>query len=583
MNNASGNLDISITLAGTFKNPIVYDNGLSFTQQFIGFVLFEIGDDDHPVMLGGNMQYTPLLKCFLPTTGSPYTMNASTSCIIGTGGAITSIIDALGNFTIETPITINYNKCYVLGVIYDDDGVSGISGHGATFQLSDLKITFNSTFNSGTAAPVNAPIFPGSPVMGFSASQLLSQIVPMLNSTQTDAYGFPIVPAGTPYTGTSNFLSTDAVVYDNSPTRTLFFSSNSLQLLQGYPFISMSVNKLAKFCFNTWGCGLAIKGNTIEIEDLAHYFQDIMILDLADNVADMKIEPLTEIMNCELQTGYNTQNTNNDFGVDIYAKELDFTTPLSKVPGTTLSIINSIIADMYPMEKRRAQQVTGSLPTSGNGQSNGNETYVVEFDPAATYPGLVEIQNPAGGSAFTVANLVKQFHGAQSTNALLADYIYGLFYPDTALNLGITPIKNLYRLGSYLRSMLDGQDSQNLVFRKIYQMLYNNISELIPGIKTNNLYGTGGITIQECTDILISDLSPTQLFRPYKISLRTISAVNTWQVMNTNPNGYVQFNWKGIVWKGFVSKINQNIALSKPTNFILWAHPSVTNAMLINA
>jgi hypothetical protein len=554
------------------------------------FVLFEVDSENNASI--GQYTYQLILELELPTSGAPPYVPLNDGVFSNYEGGMsfspTSVFPAS-----PVPVTLKYDQVYVFGIICDNTPHT-FQATNCRFMLSALQFSIFSAYDSGASGiPINAPYFPESSIMGFTADQLLQKLVPMLNSSQSDPYGFPIVPAGTPFTGASAFLSHSRAILDSNPTRTMFFGSNSLQMLSGYPFISMSLNDLFKFCFNTWGCGLTIDNNNnqVRIEQLEYFFQNTSMLDLGTNVASMRIEPMTDFMACFLQSGYNSQDTNNDFGADIFCRELDFNTPLTKVAGTTLSIVNSIIADMYAMEKRRAQQVTSAQASSPSGQSNSNETYVIEFDPdySADKSIFPPYPNGSGTAPAVLPSIIKKYPAAQSNNATLADYVYGLFYPDTAINLGLTPVKNMMRLGAYLRSMLDSQDSGNLTFRKIYQMLYNNVADLVPGIATGGLGGSSNPVIYECADIAITDLHShvsgygNQLFRPYKIFITTASPVNMWSIMSANPNRYISWMWKGQLWKGYVQSISQNIALRKPTEYELICHPDITNAMLINA
>jgi hypothetical protein len=576
-------IEMSVRVQGQFSGVIDLDG--TSPDPFIGFYIFELDSADLPplVTIGPNtfLQYTALIEYGQASSGVTFPAAPYAGFVPPAGGVFDSGL---------VPITLNYGKVYVLSIVYDGKSGGGIGiGASAAFELSNLELSFLSNFNSGSAAPVDAPRFNATPLMGFYPYKVLQQLVPMLNSYSSDSYGFPIVPAGTPYAGVSNFLSHDNVRYDNSPTRTLMVSANAMQLLPGYPYMSMSINELFNTCFNVWGCGLGIDGNNIIIEDLAYFYNNTggSSIDLKNNVASMKIEPLTDIMNIFLQTGYSGQSTNNNVGVDAFCKELDYDSPLTKVPGTTMNLVVSIIAEMYRAEIARSQQANSPLPTSpiSAGQSGGNDTYIFDLDTFAPV-GPIAIPYPDNSGSFNAFPLaLKTYPNAQNSDptAASAPYVNGLYYPDTALNLGLTPGKNIRRLGAYLHSMLDGQEGANLMFRKIYQMLYNNTSELVPGITTNLQAGAGATPINEVADIPISDLDPI-LFRPYKITLTTVAPVNMWPIMSTaDKYKYMQWTWKGVQWKGYLEHVEQNLALNKPTTYILRAHQSVTNDMITNA
>jgi hypothetical protein len=565
----NASIDLCARVQGQFDGTIAV--GGSSPDPFIGFVLFEIGgtppNDNIPPITGGQMQYINVYKYMLPP--SPFAGYAPPSSGVFDSGLV--------------PITLKYDKVYVFCIIHD-----GITGAGiglaasASCKFSSLNFTLQSNYNSGSGSPVAAPSFPGSAVLAFSPYQILQNLVPCLNSVESDPYGFPLIPGGTPYAGVSTFL-TDAFAspnYDNVPYFTFMTSGNALRLINGQPYISMSLSGLFSMCFKLWCCGLGIENDNVVIEGMDYFFDaSTLIADLGNNVFGLTREPLTQRLGCMVKAGYNAPSTNNDYGVESVHRNAEYTTPVTKIAATIDMQENGVIADQYATEKARAQHTTQPIENP----SASNETYLIEVVQTV---GTIDVVDP-GGSTHTVTTAYTQlaYPTAQNTDptAATSPYVAGMYYPDTAMNLGITPAKNLYRNGKFLHSLLDGLDSEKIVFRKQYQMQYNNTSLELPGIFTN--LGLGAGLIKETADIQISDLD-AKLFRPYLLNFTASSPINMYALMSSNPRGYIQFTWVNkygveTVYKGFIWSAKQRPGNNAAVDFKLLCHPTTTDADLM--
>jgi len=485
-------------------------------------------------------------------------------------------------------LQLKYQKCYVFSLLLDNTppgAGSAFSGMGYSHNtlnvtITDMRLNFFSRYNSGTSSVVyDAPIFPPSPVMGFNLSTLWQKLVPCLNSVSSDNYGFPIIPVGTTFTGESTFLSTSATDVDSDPTTVLWTSGNALRLIEGQPYITVSVNDFFSVCKGVYGCGLSIEGDAIRIEKYETFFNaSSMIYDLKDNVADLKWTDWRNDKCSSIKSGYPTQQINNDFGVDSFNREQNYTTPLLAYP-ETLDLSSPIITDEFAIEKARQQQ-------GANTPSASNENVLLQYIDTSV-PYAFTAYNPSRIAVPTVTySYPQKYYGAQATDptASLAPYIAGKYYPETALNIPLSPSRNLIRNGSLLRSILDLQDGKNITFRNQYQLLFDNSSVPIPGISSNVVVG-GAATpfvelFNEVADIPVNNL-PNKLFRPFVLSVLTATPVNLYNLMNTNPYGYIQLTWAGRIYKGFVLSITQKLGNNAPTTIELICHPSTTNADLM--
>jgi hypothetical protein len=566
IDNAAGTVDLLVRVVGEFDGAFVYSNAI-FQDQYVRIVLFEIDEDDFPIIIGspGNYQYTTLYTQLLPQTLAPYTPPTPT-------------------FDVTVPITLPFKKCAIIGVIYDGVTIGLSTSSVVTFNgFSKLEATVYSNYNSGTSTPVDAPIFPESTIIGFRPHRLLQEIVDCLDSTTTDAYGFP-VQTGSGYIGESVYLADQtlslATNIDLIPYRTIETSENAVRGIIGFPYMTKSLAAFYQQWSKICGLGLGIIGDDkIKIEPFDYFFDDsTLILNLGSNVADFEIMPFTEAMGNVLNAGYEPLQTNKNFAVDSFCMPMKWELPLNKTPKSLDYQVNEVNADIYYIEKARAQN---NSENSSPSASNGSVLIQITEDVVA-FP---DITNPAGVLVGVSAYGLDQYPTAQSTNPATSPYIKGMYYPDTAYNLGLDPASNIYRNSKMIRSLCDGQDDFGSVmsFRKIYQQQYNDPTT--PALERAGMskYLNYGTVINEVEDIPLTITS--KLFRPYIFQVTSEYPVNMFSIINANPYGYVSFKWRGedftdTEYKGFLLEVKQSAANNKATVFKLLAHPSTTDAAL---
>jgi hypothetical protein len=565
IDNTAGSVALYVRVFGEFDGAFVYNNVI-LQDQYLRIVLFEIDQNDEPVTIPGpNYQYTTLYTQTLPQTLSPYTPVSAT-------------------FDVTVPITLPFAKAAIIGVIYDGVTIGISTSNTVNFAgFKSLEAVVYSESNSGTATPINAPIFPESTVIGFRPHRLFQEIVDNLDSTETDAYGFPI-QTGSGYIADSQFLANPSVDpianYDLIPFQCIETSENALRGVIGFPFLSKS---LASF-FQQWNkinmLGMGIIGdNTIKIEPLSYFFdKDTMILDLGTNVANFEIMPFTEPMGNMINGGYQQLQTNNNFAVDAFCQPMKWELPLNKTPKQLDYQVTEVNTDMYYIEKARAQNNSNNSSPSS---SNGN--LLIQITSGIT--ALPDITNPAGVVVGVSAYGLQQYPTAQSTNPATAPYLKGLYYPETAYNVGLDPSSNIYRNGGFIRSLCDGQDDFGSVisFRKMYQQQYNDpTTPALERAGMSKRINTGTV-IDQVKDIPLTTF--TKLFRPYIFQVTSEYPVNMYSIINANPYGYVAFKWKGddftyTEYKGFLLEVTQSAANNKATVFKLLAHPNTTDDSL---
>jgi hypothetical protein len=550
------------------------------------FALFEIDDTDNPIIVSSRYTYTNLYSIPLDHTG----------------GA------SYGDININTTVTLKYNKAYMLCLLCDDPSaafpVAPSSGILA-LTADSFQVSFLSSYDNGASGvPIPAPSYPPSVALAYRLNELGTKLVSYLPTRTTDSNGFPIV-ASRPYNFVSSYLSDPSATLqgDARPYQVAWSSAYNLHNLEGQSYVTVALSQLFNFCKKTFGCGAYILNNTFHIERLSTIFDNTtMILDLGYDVAELKIEKVTEGLGANLKLGYTAADLNSNFGTDSFNSELYFDTPLSTVPGVMDYEDDDVVVDQYAIELIRQQRTSQPIGSSINpaNPSTDNSSIILYCQPThapfvlpdvPAYPASCQIYDPSNNPALlrepyqlTMRDgiIYPGIACAQATDPTAATnpYIAGLYYPDRAMNVELSPCRALQRdTGALLHSVLDLLDSESLAFRNVYVMQYNNTTLGVTGIQSNLQVGAGASPVVEFSDKSIAALPP-QLFKPIKIKVKSKYPVNLYQTLNTNPNGYVRFFWReegyaATEYKFFITKATQMAATGQATEFEGWATPDM--------
>lgn len=474
-------------------------------------------------------------------------------------------------------ITVNPNKAYVVGVIFDGDGygIQYTGGNFAQYDISNIQLTIESNYNSGTSTPVTAPALPITYIPSFGSYTLWQKLIQAIDSTETDPYGFPVVVGD--FTGVSTYLSTDndpADDYGLAADKLMFTSENAVRNINGVQYLTISPSEFVKTLQNIDGCGMGIEGDNFRIEKMEYFFDAATeIINLGTTVKGFSIEPMSNEMYNNIRAGYKAPVTNNLFGVDEFILPVEYTTPSNKTPKAEDMTVSSPIVGQYEIEKMRAQVPLNTVSSP----SAGNSIVLLQRD-TTTSPSRA-VTAPDGTTETVTPYFLLTFATAQSTDPTAATdpYVNGMYYPETARNLGLQPARNIFRNGKIIRSIFDQLDSEKLSYRRQYQQNYANpIDPLeMPGINTN-IFGT---TANATADIDISSLD-AKIFRPWLFKVTAAYPESMFTLIQANPYGYISFTWSGVQYKGFISSVTQYGGDNEPTLFELIAHPDTTDAQL---
>lgn len=191
-----------------------------------------------------------------------------------------------------------------------------------------------------------------------------------------------------------------------------------------------------------------------------------------------------------------------------------------------------------------------SFPNSGGGMLFGgninlNTGDVIKFVLVSSIPAITL-------TGFTVQfdltiNFTKRLYRFPNQSSIVT----GLKYPASAFNIRLSPKRCLYNHGAWLRGIMQPYDSSKITFQT----------------STKNTIIANGI--DERTDVTIGNLD-INYFLPFYVQFETIVPQTLWQTINNNGlKGFVQFNYKGNTYKGYIIDAAQKPADDESQTFNL--------------
>ena len=469
-----------------------------------------------------------------------------------------------------------------------------------TIKAYDLDFFCYSQPAFSGSAVQPSPALPDSTCIGFRPLDILKALTYSLFTTRTDENGMPDLTSTVDYNGEyadSRFLSNTHLNadynYNAIPVNTIITCGNSLRNIRGIEYLSTSIDTFFKTMTNIYCLGLGINTvdgvDTIFVDSLNTFLNPSeLMFDLGSDVYGLQIKPLASFAGNNIKTGFRQREANQDYGVDSFCVEQDYQTPITRVK-QDIDMTISDNCDMYQIESARAEQNSKDQSSA----NSDNQTYLIYIENNPSVDG--NIYDPLNNVIPFTDGYQSQMvgSGVQNTDpgAFSAKYVSGLLFPDTAVNLPLSPARCLLRNGALLSSIFDGLNAAYLTFRKQYQLLFNTgtnsggyVPTLFPSVMSN--LSLGGIyhPINEAGDIAISDLhsqwgghsSISKLFRPFLISVTTKQPIDMYAIMNTSPYGYIQFNVDGKVYQGFIWDVEQKVGNESATTFTLLSHPDQT-------
>ena len=241
-------------------------------------------------------------------------------------------------------------------------------------------------------------------------------------------------------------------------------------------------------------------------------------------VANLKVTPFSELNFSKLTNGYNNYDYDDLNGRGEFNTKFNLLSPMTRVTAER-SLIVPYRADMYGIEFTR-YNLEGKTTVDGK---SDNDVFILN------------IENTSAGT-----HLGLPYYNLYRDVSLT---IFGLIFSDTAYNINLSPKRNLLRNGDWLRSLLFG--------------LENKFIEFTSADKNADMVTDDGVNlIYEKAFEIISDLD-TPLFQPFVLEFECVQPINIQVILDNYPYGYIEFDWNGETYKGFLIEANDNPAFNQ--------------------
>lgn len=271
--------------------------------------------------------------------------------------------------------------------------------------------------------------------------------------------------------------------------------------------------------------GFGIEGNTAVLEAGAYFARNIEIAKLIDvNFASFSVA--TDFIFNSVKVGYDDGNTDNTNGRQEYNSGQEWEMPVTRVQREE-DWVSPTRADQYGIEQLRVTYNVNKEATTDT--SSDNDAFMID----CYLDGVV--YRPVLGASYTS--------------------VTGLTSPTTAYNLELSPKKNLLRHAPYLRSMLDKLDGRYINFGS--------------GDKNTELATVkNGIRVKENEGITVASLQG-KYFVPIKATVKGALPKGIMRVIDTRMYGYISFEWKGTLYRGYLLEMDVDIAKNTSQDFTL--------------
>lgn len=148
--------------------------------------------------------------------------------------------------------------------------------------------------------------------------------------------------------------------------------------------------------------------------------------------------------------------------------------------------------------------------------------------------------------------------------------IENIFSPSTIYNIFFWPVYDIFRNGTWFRSLFKFNDSEYL---KLQVTNKNNSTALKMVISE----GVGPVITDGNDDILISSLCDDgrELFWPVYLEVETLEVIDLYTLIGTDKYRYVTFTYLGNSYKGFIKSVTSKPATRNTAKFVLL--PTIDN------
>lgn len=345
------------------------------------------------------------------------------------------------------------------------------------------------------------------------------------------------------YTLQSNFLSSQMTSqqridnYGSKPRNIFITSGTGLRRLPN-PSINTTWKAILQDLFSQFNIIPSYVGNVIRLEPMNDTFSNQVIFD-ANSINNLEISFLSEKVFNSIKVGQTVSNNNNIVGLNEFNTTVNFLVNDNTNTKGELNLVSTFRRDVYGIESARAETID-------------NDKIDTKFDKDVW---LVEIEDTPTGGSYRPYRV--------NTN-----FITGVDDPQGIYNTTLSPKRALLRNMSYIRSMYD-----------IGQLIFVS-TDKNPSLVSNTRvpYSAVGRIAETSLENLgngsFYGVNKPQLFKPYVFEFDCSSDYNLIELTSNNLNGLVQFEYNGVVLKGWILNIGCKPSTRDSYRFRLLSHPS---------
>lgn len=286
--------------------------------------------------------------------------------------------------------------------------------------------------------------------------------------------------------------------------------------------------------------GLGIENSKVVLEDKSYFYKNIQATNVGV-VKDFSLSPYTPAFYSSIKVGYPDQNYDEVNGRQEVNSEQIYSTPITRVQ-RELDLMSVYRADPYGIEFLRIN-LEGKDSTDSD---SDNDVFFIYIKSA-----------PETGQTYYRPEPASAFANVSGTTA-----------GETIYNLRISPKRNLFRHGNYLRAMLDKLGS--------YFINFESAKKNVELVSTD----LGGLRIAENQNVSIATLG-NPLFLPYLATIATDVPRNLQGFLDAFPSGYIGFTFEDKEYKGFIHEASINNAKGSEREFKLLLTPGNDLSTLI--
>jgi len=307
-------------------------------------------------------------------------------------------------------------------------------------------------------------------------------------------------------------------VFLKTVRKDLIFTSGSAIREIADAKIKISLKELYQCFYAINDVGLGTDSGKFKLEETYSFFRNIQIMDVG-SVKDFSQDNAEELLGNSLKIGYDDGNTDADDGREEYNSGQVWGLPITALQ-KEINMVSPTRADQFGIEQLRVQFNISKTATSDN--KSDNDTFMIDCNPIN------------GDGNFT------PILGSQLTS------VTGLTFPLTAYNLLLSPKHNLLNHSGFFSSILDRLNPRFIEFGSAEK-------------NANIVVVNNGQIVDEDKPIRVSDLTG-KYFQPYIFNITCKLPRNAMQLIDSNPFGYVTFEYNGTIASGYILEMPVDLA-----------------------